>query len=249
MSDQLTFETGFFLGPNEIFDNEAVSVHEKLTYLYLCRCANNSTAAFPSYATIAAKCSISRRKAIECVEQLVDKKLLLKTVRRGEEKNLSNLYKILRTGASPALGGAQHALGVVQDMHQGGAHGAPYKELIINNHSYKEPLNKEHVPDGTPADSDFEKWWSIYPEERKRDKAKAKEKWKATAREIGADELLRMTQLYAADKRAIGKDGKFAKMPTSFLNAKTYLDYKGVTTVEADQPDRSGSGLSQFVIE
>jgi len=249
MNDQLIFETGFFLGPNEIFDNEAVSVHEKLTYLYLCRCANNSTAAFPSYATIAAKCSISRRKAIECVERLIEEKLLLKTVRRGEAKNMSNLYKILRVGAPPALGGAHGALGVVQDMHQGGAHGAPYKELIINNHSYKEPHKKEYVPDGTTTDSDFEKWWSIYPEERKRDKAKAKEKWKVAAKEIGSGELLRLTQLYAADKRAIGKDGKFAKMPTSFLNAKTYLDYKGVVTVETDQSGSSGSGLSQFVIE
>ncbi len=249
MSDQLIFETGFFLGPNEIFDNESVSVHEKLTYLYLCRCANNSTAAFPSYATIAVKCSISRRKAIECVEQLIEKKLLLKTVRRGEAKNMSNLYKILRVGAPPALGGAHGALVVVQDMHQGGAHGAPYKELIINNHSYKEPHKKEYVPDGTPADSEFEEWWSIYPAERRRDKAKAKEKWKKAAKEVGAEELLRMTRLYASDKKAIGTDGGFAKMPITFLNAKTYLDYKGVTTVETDQPDRSGSSLSQYVIE
>lgn len=249
MSDQLTFETGFFLGPNEIFDNEAVSVHEKLTYLYLCRCANNSTAAFPSYATIAAKCSISRRKAIECVEQLIEKELLQKTVRRGDSKNMSNLYKILRVGAPRALGGAQHALGVVQDMHQGGAHGAPYKELIINNHSYKEPLNKEHVPDGTSADSDFEKWWSVYPSERRRDKAKTKAKWKQAAKEVGAVELLAMTALYASDKRAIGADGKFAKMPITFLNAKTYLDYKGVTPGEADQPGGSSSSLNRFVIE
>lgn len=117
-----------------------------------------------------------------------------------------------------------------------------------NNHRIPENTT-ENTKGYVPTDSDFEKWWSVYPEERKRDKAKAKEKWKAAAKEVGADELLRMTQLYAADKRAIGKDGKFAKMPTSFLNAKTYLDYKGVTRVETDQPDRSGSGLSQFVIE
>jgi len=261
MSDQLIFETGFFLGPNEIFDNEAVSVHEKLAYLYLCRCANNSAAAFPSYNTIAAKCSISRRKAIECVEQLIEKKLLLKTVRRGEAKNMSNLYKILRVGAPPALGGAHGALGVVQDMHQGGAHGAPYKELSINNQSYKEPNKKDMS--GSPDASLL-----INVIDHLNRKMGSRYRWQtdSTAKAIGArwKEGYKLEDFKTViDKKVAEWKGtdmeQYLRPDTLFRPGKfeSYLNQpwppgkgpKGGASSEADQLGGSSSGLDQFVIE
>ncbi len=148
MADEVSFETGYFFGPNEIFDNQIADVYEKLVYLYLCRCANNSAAAFPSYQTIADKCSMSRRKAVNAVDSLIAKNLLSKTIRRGDEKNQSNLYKVLPASAQHALPlvhtvhhpSAQHAPAVVHDMHQGSAQRAPYKELSINNQFIKNQL-------------------------------------------------------------------------------------------------------------
>ncbi|SLJ98362.1 MULTISPECIES: helix-turn-helix domain-containing protein [unclassified Paenibacillus] len=150
MMNQLKFDTGFFMGPNEIFDDIDTKTHEKLVYLYLCRCANNA-AAFPSYTTIAEKCSMSRRKAIDCIDWLIERKLLVKRVRRTEGLNESNVYEILRPSAQHAPrvvqdmhhGSAQDAPGVVHHMHQGGAQHAPYKELSINNYSYKENNSPE----------------------------------------------------------------------------------------------------------
>lgn len=137
MADQVSFETGYFFGPNEIFDNEIADVYEKLVYLYLCRCANNSASAFPSYQTIADKCSMSRRKAVNVIESLISKKLLSKTVRAGDEKNQSNLYKVLSASAHHAPPSAQDAPPLVHDMHHPSAQRAPYKELSIKNYSYK----------------------------------------------------------------------------------------------------------------
>ncbi|OPG98966.1 hypothetical protein B2I21_07360 [Chryseobacterium mucoviscidosis] len=150
MMNQLKFDTGFFMAPNEIFDDIDTKTHEKLVYLYLCRCANNSDA-FPSYKTIGEKCSMSKRKAIDCVDWLFNHGLIIKVTRRTEGFNESNIYEILRPSAQRAprvvndmqQGGAQDALGVVQGMHYPDAHGAPYKELPINNYSYKEKGSHE----------------------------------------------------------------------------------------------------------
>lgn len=149
--DQVSFETGYFFGPNEIFDHEKTDVYEKLVYLYLCRCANNSTSAFPSYQTIAEKCSMSRRKAVNVIDSLVEKKLLSKTVRRGDEKNQSNLYKVLSASAHHAPPSAQHAPPLVHDMHHPSAHGAPYKELFINNQFIKNQVQEE-IQESAPTD-------------------------------------------------------------------------------------------------
>lgn len=163
MADEVSFETGYFFGPNEIFDNQIADVYEKLVYLYLCRCANNSAAAFPSYQTIADKCSMSRRKAVNVIDSLIDKKLLSKTIRRGEEKNQSNLYKVLAASArhAPPLvhsvhhPSAQHAPSVVHDMHQGSAQRAPYKELSIKNQFIKNQLQST-TTDASLSDEEME---------------------------------------------------------------------------------------------
>ncbi|MGL6174980.1 MAG: helix-turn-helix domain-containing protein [Cellulosilyticaceae bacterium] len=91
---------------NLIFDLD-LGTHEKIIYLYLCKCAdNNSNMSFPSYEDIAKKCSCSRRKAISSVKELANHKLILKYERRekkicmvkGKEKlieaNTSNMYYI-----------------------------------------------------------------------------------------------------------------------------------------------------------
>ncbi|WP_322925357.1 helix-turn-helix domain-containing protein [Paenibacillus campi] len=160
MVDEVSFETGYFFGPNEIFDNPIADLYEKMVYLYLCRCANNSAAAFPSYQTIADKCSMSRRKAVNVVDSLIAKNLLSKTIRRGDEKNQSNLYKVLPASAqhAPPLvhtvhhPSAQHAPAVVHDMHQGSAQRAPYKELSINNQFIKNQLQATTTEPNVPEE-------------------------------------------------------------------------------------------------
>ncbi|KLU74228.1 conserved phage C-terminal domain-containing protein [Clostridium botulinum] len=112
-------EIPYFQVTNEIFDidiqiitNEVknnrktkniitrnIKSYEKLVYIYLSRCANNKRIAFPSYSTIARKCSISKSSAINAIEVLRENKMLIKKTR---EKS-SNIYMIRRPSKSDAI--------------------------------------------------------------------------------------------------------------------------------------------------
>ena len=83
--------SGYFKTPNSIFDLD-LSTNDKMVYIYLCRCANNSKA-FPSYAGIAKHCSLSRSSAIRAVKHLTTSGLL--TV--NHNYYLSNLYTLNST--------------------------------------------------------------------------------------------------------------------------------------------------------
>ena len=114
----------FFKVPNAVFIS-GLTKYELLVYFYLCRLQNNKGFSFPSYATIARNCAISRRKTVTVVKALIKKRLLKKQVRPiGYRKNKSNLFVLIHEH----LGSAQYALG--------SARRAPYKELVINNYSY-----------------------------------------------------------------------------------------------------------------
>jgi hypothetical protein len=102
----------------------------------------------------------------------------------------------------------------------------------VNRKGNREESNKKISVDPPAAEShdngfhaDFERFWDVFPKIRRRDKAKAFETWKKKVKDIEREDLIRCTELYAKDTNAIGKDGAFAKMPTSFLNAGTYKDY------------------------
>lgn len=62
-------------------------------YGYLLMCNFPQNVVLPSYATIAEKCGMSKRKAINTVKELVEKNLLIKIARMGEDDDsLSNIY-------------------------------------------------------------------------------------------------------------------------------------------------------------
>ena len=66
--------------------------------------AGNDGNCWPSYATIAERCGISRRSAVSAVQALVDAGLVAVTERRreGTSERTSNLYLILGCSAYPA---------------------------------------------------------------------------------------------------------------------------------------------------
>ena len=90
----LISEVPYFQTPNEIFETK-LTVNEKIIYIYLCRCANNGKVAFPSYQTIADKCSISKSTAIRSIKVLVNEGYVIKQYRIKEDgENYSNLYNV-----------------------------------------------------------------------------------------------------------------------------------------------------------
>ena len=109
MTEKIRMNVPYFQVPNSIFDLEIIvsaveDVHgrkkmkinremrasEKLVYIYLCRCANQGSRAFPSYADIAKKCGISKRTAIRAIEVLRENGFLKKFPRQLQ----SNVYEL-----------------------------------------------------------------------------------------------------------------------------------------------------------
>ena len=134
---EVRMDVPYFQVPNKIFEVEDISIYAKMTYMYLARCGNQGKQAFPSYKTIADKCGMSRRKAIDSVKELIENKLLRKTERKIKpDMNKTNLYEVLNPSAHHSLGSAQHSPPSAQD--------APNKELM-----YKElDIKKEGKRDG-----------------------------------------------------------------------------------------------------
>ena len=84
----------WFYSYNMIFEQN-ISSQAKLIYLYLCRCADEEGHAFPSFKTIADKCTISRSSVIRAIKELIDIGLLEKNKRvRANKSQASNLYYI-----------------------------------------------------------------------------------------------------------------------------------------------------------
>jgi len=145
MNDNITMEVPYFQVPNDIFEI-GLDKHELLVYMYLARCGNQGSKAFPSYNKIAEKTGISRRKVIDTIKILEDKKLLVKEKRYNFERgeNYSNTYRVEHDVKS--IGSAYHAprselyaLCSEQD--------APYKEIDYKELKYKEPNNNLHCLD------------------------------------------------------------------------------------------------------
>jgi len=77
-----------FVVPVEILERDDLTTHEKMVYIVLRSYASpHEPKAFPSYATIAQKGSMSRRQAIRCVESLVEKGIIRKEMRMTVTKN------------------------------------------------------------------------------------------------------------------------------------------------------------------
>lgn len=124
------------------------------------------------------------------------------------------------------------------------------KEERSNKDVIKEEESKPKtlVDKSTVYDDEFELFWSEYPTARRRDKTKSYESWKKSIKNIDKVKLTECVKKYAKDKKAIGHDGRFAKMPTTFLNGKTYNDYLGGG--EDEQLSQSTTGkYSEFIIE
>jgi DNA-binding Lrp family transcriptional regulator len=108
-NDKIIMEVPFFQVPNDIFEI-GLNKFEMIVYMYLARTGNNGAKSFPSYATIATKCDISKRKAIESVKSLEEKGIIVVERRYNTEamKNYTNVYNV-RHELKKIAGSAGHA--------------------------------------------------------------------------------------------------------------------------------------------
>ena len=159
----------WFYSYNIIFDSE-LSEHAKIVYLYLCRCADEESQSFPSYNTIAKKCSISRRTAIRAVQELEDVGLLSRDRRtkakNGKLVNTSNLYTIHETPQK----------GVVPEGHHPSDTESP--PLVPEGHHPSDTESPKGLPyEGLPIIKDYSVSQSVKEETEQTDgQTEAKQK-------------------------------------------------------------------------
>ncbi|WP_051217475.1 helix-turn-helix domain-containing protein [Paenibacillus assamensis] len=141
---------GYFKSPNDIFEI-GLNPYQLSVYLYLTRCSNNSTTAFPSFSTIASKCGMSERKAKQVVKELTLLNLLKKENRKGTNgSNKSNIYEVIEPVRLPneefpkkelsvpkvGVNSSQNGNFTSASDTQGSESSAQYKQL-----GYKQPIN------------------------------------------------------------------------------------------------------------
>jgi len=143
----------FFKVPNSVFDMD-LDLYQRAVLFYLCRCGNQGAKAWPSYETLASKTGMSRRRAVDAIGQLVTQGLVRRIRRTHKGKFTSNLYEVVWhrfSQETPVRSGAPGALGMVQEVHYGGARGALKEEPCEEEPSFEEEQNKHkgHMPGGT----------------------------------------------------------------------------------------------------
>lgn len=268
MQNNLTDERqkGWFWDVNDIFESD-LSVYAIAVRVFLARCADKHGRSFPSFNKIAEKCSISRRQAINAVQELIAKGWLDKVPRRAEGESggsypASNLYilKDPKRGARDAPGGSEQGA-LVQDMHQGSAHDAPGVVHTVHPKDY--PLIKDYPDKDDPnsnvcsspdADegaaekanpgrhdysSEFEQFWSVYP--RKREKQRAYRAWQARMRAgVPPNDLIAAAKAYALECKTEGRPERFIKHGSTFLGPDgSYKDYLDGTAAQERVTSRS----------
>lgn len=90
-------KTNWFWIQNEIIDSEELTIYEKMVYMVLVRHANEGSACFPSYKSIAKKAGCSDRQVMKVIKSLEEKKLVKKVIRKQKDKkeNDTNVYYVL----------------------------------------------------------------------------------------------------------------------------------------------------------
>lgn len=132
MNQKINFP--YFQVPNILFDKpNDLKSNELLVLIYLYRCSNQGSDAYPSYKAIANSCCISRPVAIRAVNNLKNKNYIKKTNRVKENKdNETNLYKIVFQPSKNSLPApSKKSLpGVVNGDDQASKRALPNKELM-----------------------------------------------------------------------------------------------------------------------
>lgn len=140
----------FFIAQNMIFDLD-ISEHAKITYLYLCRCADDESQAFPSYNTIARKCSFSKRTAMRTIQELEEIGLLSVEKRQveksGKPVNTSNLYTLYDSPSHHPSDTQSPPL--VTESHHPSDTQSPYKYPMKNTNSF---INTQSINQGDRVD-------------------------------------------------------------------------------------------------
>lgn len=183
---------------------------EKMVLLVIADHANDDgTEAWPSQATIAAKCSVSVRTVQRCVNILVAHKYIRLEKRAGgsvdcREDRRPNRYTINLT----------RLRGDTMTGRQSDADGA-----TMATSTGRQSRHMNHPKEPSLETSMFNEFWKIYP--RRTAKGAAIKAWANALKVAKAEEIIAGAKKYASDSN---RDPKFTAYPATWLNAQRWLD-------------------------
>ena len=183
---------------------------EKMVLLVIADHANeDGTEAWPSQATIAAKCSITVRTVQRSVNTLVKHKYIFLEKRAGgslncREDRRPNKYTInLKRLRGDNMTGRQDDANEVTMTPPTGRQSRPMKH-----------------PTDTPIDTpDFQEFWKMYP--RKTARGAALKAWASAIQKTTPAAIIAGAKKYAQDK---DRDPKYTAYPATWLNQERWLD-------------------------
>lgn len=95
------WDDGVYISQRSIWVQDDLNVYEKIVWMCLEKFANGKDCAWPSYATLARECSISRAQVKRTVKSLIEKGLLAKETRQNPDGSYStNLYTLFLPGGN-----------------------------------------------------------------------------------------------------------------------------------------------------
>lgn len=170
---------------------------------------DDGSEAWPSQATIAAKCSISVRTVQRCVQTLVKQKYIYLEKRAGgsltcREDRRPNRYTI----------NLSRLRGDTVTRRQDDANEAT---LTTPTGRHSRPMNHPNKPSIEP--SMFDQFWKTYP--RRTAKGSALKAWEKAVKIAKPEDIIAGAEKYAKDP---SRDPKFTAHPATWLNAQRWLD-------------------------
>ncbi|WP_376957710.1 helix-turn-helix domain-containing protein [Azospirillum sp. A26] len=224
----------------------------KAVLVRLCDFADDNGAnVFPAVPTVARDCDLGERTVQEALRRLEADGLLVMVREADFSRRRPREYRIdvtvlgqmaephderrtgRRTGAGTAPAQDAHRCGShtgaesapVQEPHPTGAAAAPNPPLDPPREKTDSPApavpKRTHTaPDDEPEG--FADWYAAYP--RKRDPGQARKAYRAALRKTSPAVLLMAARAYADDCHRTGRDPKFTKHPTTWLNAEAWTN-------------------------
>jgi len=136
---------------NAVITDSGLTTIQKMVYVALSKFADHkSNGCWPSYSKLAEVASCSKRSAIEAVKELERRGYIRKKYRKEDGEQSSNMYSIVanpQQSAADAQPGCNSCTGAVQEMHWGGAGGAPEREPSNYNQGTRDvPESDDSAP-------------------------------------------------------------------------------------------------------
>lgn len=210
--------------------------NHKIVLLALCDWADDEgSRVYPSMETLAKKSSMSKRSAQRIVHDLIDQNFLSVVGNENGGAGKSRQYSInVQTLQDALTDGLTHkkgdSLSSLNHDEKGDTEDQKDDSQSIKGDTQDQKgdtavtltVISTKEPSITTSDDGFDDFWKVYP--RKDAKLAAQRSYRTALKRASSQEILNGAKLYAENSE--GKEEKFIKVPTTWLNGGCWANYE-----------------------